>query len=98
MLISSHVDSSQGRQEWKRQEDSKLEYAWKDKRVGKNIDKAFHAFLCALTGKDPNDFFFSEDNGLEGEASGSDDEVDNGYCSEVSNTLNDWTGYTEWAK
>ena len=65
---------------------TRMEKAQKDKRGGKNINKAYHAFLCALTGEDPDEFFFSEDNGLEGEESCSDDEADDGYCSEDSNT------------
>ena len=53
---------------------------------GKNTNKACHAFLCALIGEDPDEFFFSKDNSLEREASDSDDEADDGYHSKNSNT------------
>ena len=65
---------------------TKMGKARKEKRGGKNINNAYHAFLCALIGEDSDEFFFSEDNGLEGEASDSDDEADDEYYSENSNT------------
>ena len=60
----------------------------KEKQRGKNINKAYHAFLCALTGENPHEFFFSEYSGLEEEASDSFtlNEDENGYQCEDSNT------------
>ena len=52
------------------------------KRKGSKEHQAYNAFLCALAGEDPDNFFFSEDNGLEQEASDSDGEADNGYYCE----------------
>ena len=58
---------------------AKMDKAQKTKKRGENINKVYHAFLYALTGEDLDEIFFSKDNGLDGEASGSDDEADDGF-------------------
>ena len=65
---------------------AKVDKAQKEKGGRKNINKAYHAFLCALTGEDHGEFFFPKDNGLEGEISDSDDEADDGCYSKAGNT------------
>ena len=66
---------------------TELDEVCKEKKGGRN-KKKYHVFLCALTEKDPDEFFFL-DYGLEGQGS-DDDAVDKGgdeYQSKDSNTL-----------
>ena len=69
----------------------------KVKKGGNNINKAYHAFLCALTREYPDNFFFSEDNGLVGKGSDGDavNEKYDVHKKEDSNTSG-WRDRMSW--
>ena len=60
-------------QVWKGHDDGKMRQSTQGEKWGKNINKAYHAFLFVLVGEDPDVFFISEDDGLEEEASDTND-------------------------
>ena len=73
-------------QKWHK--DGKLYKAHNEKMGGKNINKAYHSFLCALTRDNSDGFFFIKDRGSKEKASDIDDvnEDDDEYQGEDSNT------------